>query len=87
MLYQLSYLGAAGRRGLAQPAGWIKERQARYSFASWTSASPSWPGTTYRSDNQRPRSMSAQRGEQNGRVFESACFWQIGQVWLTARPR
>ncbi len=63
MLYQLSYLGAAARVS-PRPT----PDQASGAADSSSSAAGA-PGSRYCSVNQRPRSIWAQRGEQNGRLF------------------
>jgi len=51
-----------------------------------SSSSPGWSvGTAYAPPNHLPRSISAQRREQNGRYFATLALRQIGQVILAPR--
>ena len=89
MLYQLSYLGiapgrvrAAGGAGL-NPRARDDQAGGVRSGAGFSSSSSSFgrsEGFRYWPENQRPRSTSAQRREQNGRVCGTASRLQIGQA-------
>src|ERR1700722_1893185 len=85
MLYQLSYLGpwlaALERRPYrtANPQSTRGSQAASGDGGGSSSNSSGGPAIRYCSPNQRPRSTSAHRGEQNGRCACNGAWPQIGQ--------